>query len=554
MGHRTDLTRRLERLACSVVALALACLALLALMAPMREVLLRFVPDDAFYYFEIARRMGHGEGSTFDGIHQTNGYHPLWLFVLVPLTALAGESRELIVRLAMILGIGMMGGAFWLIGRTARSTVHGSSFLAMLIPASILTFGSSYGVESPLAALLLAVCLWRVADPAAREGSEAGLVLGLTSGLAVLARLDAAVFILAMDLVWVWWLVRAAPRDRSVAEWKAWLLCVSMQVGLVGSYMLVNDWLFSLPLPISAALKIARSGEPSLSWMRSAMSCAGLVSAGLGLVALIVCRWRRERSALAVDSAALGSVGFMILVLLKGGPETYHWYFVLPVLCSGLFVSVLLDGMSPIFSKSTGVVAARVTAVAISVALLGVSVGRRLMIPSDFEEHYQRAVWIAGNAPEGTIFADTDCGILGFFSGHPFVNTDGLTNSLGFQRAIEQDRAAEWLSEAGVNAVVLAPGELVVEGADGTVRKRIAFRAGLNGATPRAHAVLSRQEGAGDETTYRLWTIKRIESGEMPARQGGSRQLEDRGVPREASLSGRPDRSLGLPGGRSSDA
>jgi len=31
--------------------------------------------DDAFYYFQIAKNVGHGHGFTFDGLHETNGFH-----------------------------------------------------------------------------------------------------------------------------------------------------------------------------------------------------------------------------------------------------------------------------------------------------------------------------------------------------------------------------------------------------------------------------------------------------------------------------------------------
>ena len=41
--------------------------------------------DDAFYYFQIARNLASGKFSTFDGgITRTNGYHPLWLFLITP--------------------------------------------------------------------------------------------------------------------------------------------------------------------------------------------------------------------------------------------------------------------------------------------------------------------------------------------------------------------------------------------------------------------------------------------------------------------------------------
>lgn len=49
--------------------------------------------DDGFYYLEIARRLAAGEGSTFDGINPTNGYHPLWLLTLVALFGIASSAE-----------------------------------------------------------------------------------------------------------------------------------------------------------------------------------------------------------------------------------------------------------------------------------------------------------------------------------------------------------------------------------------------------------------------------------------------------------------------------
>jgi len=49
------------------------------------------VADDAYYYFTIARNIAHGLGPTFDTLTPTNGFHPLWLLMLVPIFALVGQ-------------------------------------------------------------------------------------------------------------------------------------------------------------------------------------------------------------------------------------------------------------------------------------------------------------------------------------------------------------------------------------------------------------------------------------------------------------------------------
>ena len=43
------------------------------------------LPDDAFYYFQTARNIVNGFGSTFDGVNLANGYHPLWMLILLPI-------------------------------------------------------------------------------------------------------------------------------------------------------------------------------------------------------------------------------------------------------------------------------------------------------------------------------------------------------------------------------------------------------------------------------------------------------------------------------------
>src|SRR5258706_16275672 len=44
--------------------------------------------DDAFFYARIAKNIARGDGVTFDGVHATSGFHPLWLATLVPIFVL----------------------------------------------------------------------------------------------------------------------------------------------------------------------------------------------------------------------------------------------------------------------------------------------------------------------------------------------------------------------------------------------------------------------------------------------------------------------------------
>ena len=77
------------------------------LWADPERVITGFLSDDAFYYLKIARSIAEGRGSTFDGLHPTNGYHPLWMLVVVGVTALAPAGLVPPALAVIVLSIGM---------------------------------------------------------------------------------------------------------------------------------------------------------------------------------------------------------------------------------------------------------------------------------------------------------------------------------------------------------------------------------------------------------------------------------------------------------------
>src|SRR3990170_5245674 len=81
-----------------------------------------FIRDDAYYYFKVAQNISEGQGSSFDGINPTNGYHPLWLLICIPIFALARFDLILPLRVLMLVS-GAISAAtgvllFRLVGRT----------------------------------------------------------------------------------------------------------------------------------------------------------------------------------------------------------------------------------------------------------------------------------------------------------------------------------------------------------------------------------------------------------------------------------------------------
>ena len=62
------------------------------------------MPDDAYYYFLSARNVAAGRGPSVDGLNASNGWHPLWMLVNVPIFAPTYADQDTPVRIALALG------------------------------------------------------------------------------------------------------------------------------------------------------------------------------------------------------------------------------------------------------------------------------------------------------------------------------------------------------------------------------------------------------------------------------------------------------------------
>ena len=90
-----------------------------------------FTRDDAYYYFKVAQNISEGHGSTFDGINPTNGYHPLWTLVCIPIFALARFDLILPLRILIFVLAGLRAATSILLYRLLKNVIaHPIAMLA----------------------------------------------------------------------------------------------------------------------------------------------------------------------------------------------------------------------------------------------------------------------------------------------------------------------------------------------------------------------------------------------------------------------------------------
>jgi hypothetical protein len=173
-----------------------------------------FIRDDAFYYFKVAQNITEGRGSTLDGINLTNGYHPLWMLVCIPIFALARFDLILPLRV-LVLVSGAISAAtgvllFRLVGRTlsAPAAVFAASY--WVFDRAIHYNVTMFGLETGLAALTMTAFLLTMANIEADKplSTRQSLTLGVLAVAMTFSRLD-TVFLAALAGAWI--ILRGTP-------------------------------------------------------------------------------------------------------------------------------------------------------------------------------------------------------------------------------------------------------------------------------------------------------------------------------------------------------
>jgi hypothetical protein len=186
----------------SVVTVALG---VMILSAPLSILLDRFIPDDAFYYYNTARIFSQTGFSSFDGLHYTNGYQPLWFLINTPIYWIFPNGGELPLRMLLFLQIPFTSVAIVLLVRVLSKSfgplIAGIASLVWLVVFQRITLN---GLETALQmCLYTALLAWfaRLYIDATRAPSHRELIgLGSLVGALFLTRTDTVFLAVGLSL------------------------------------------------------------------------------------------------------------------------------------------------------------------------------------------------------------------------------------------------------------------------------------------------------------------------------------------------------------------
>ena len=460
--------------------------------------------DDSFYYFQIAWHMAGGEFSTFDGgLTRTNGYHPLWLFLITPFYWVFDKTEALFAIKAF--EIMLVAGGVALVAGAARAARLPWILLFAALPALYQIPAMLWGLEAAaglfvLGLFLLAVCLF-ARDPARWRWPLAAVAFALPW-----VRLEYVAVAVAATaaLCLVEWPDRFPAGDFSRARrggWRGWgrsVLALNAAAPLSGAvagilaYFAWNAVVFGGMVPVSGAVKQwwsqrrwEQEGGYSLTenvdaFLRTRFFDDELLIALESCVYVMVVWWFSRRSRgrddwlllaflVGVFGLAAGHLAKFAQSVLTVYPGwgTYGWYFVPAYLmgvlavparcCVAIWFVRRFVGPDPrrgFRIPSLGIVAigaVHLFATADFAAPFRFVDSKRESTIREWEiSSYMGTMVMNRLLPEGSVVGSYDAGVIGYFSRFPVVNLDGLANSWDDLRARRAGTEAAFRQRYGV--------------------------------------------------------------------------------------------------------
>ncbi|MBI4093740.1 glycosyltransferase family 39 protein [Candidatus Kaiserbacteria bacterium] len=461
--------------AIAILALGFALSVVLALL-PFDFALTNLLSDDSFYYFDIARNIAQGLGSTADGVNLTNGYHPLWLLAILPLFQLfstgsafdiAPVQAILILSTFVNLGIGIV--IYRIAGRYTESAWVKASALGLWFFNPFVLYQMLNGLETALSifftALLFLAGIRYTESPSNRRLVEAGVV----GGLMMLARLDTVFYFLGFLGYLAYHhglrgstravLISGVAATIVVSPWFLWntvnfgtvMTSSSVASTMVNHELIVQDhgvsWFQTFKAAVYMTDREARAvapfiGIPVVLFVLAGL-CLGWLFFGRGKAS-----WEKLKHRIPVELFI--AAGFVLMFFANATIRwtARPWYFIAINLFIAIWLAWFLEKLRQ-ESYLRSLVAVLISLFSLFLFYVAWSKGLE-NIAAPQKQMLEATQWMNQNLPEDAVIGAFNSGIQSYFSTHRVVNLDGLVNNEALQ-ALREKNIWQYLSSEGID-------------------------------------------------------------------------------------------------------
>ncbi|MBI4068145.1 glycosyltransferase family 39 protein [Candidatus Kaiserbacteria bacterium] len=449
-------------------------------LAPFDVVLGNLLSDDSFYYFQIARNIVEGLGSTFDAVNVTNGYHPLWLIAILPFFyALSNGSAydvapihgALVLSAFLYVATGLI--LLAIIRRYTKSAWVKAGALGFWFLNPFLLYQMLNGLETPLSVFFIALLFLagiRVAElPSTRRLLESGIV----GGLMMLSRLDTVFYFLGFLAYLVYRngvrgsvrpvLISGIAATLVVAPWLLWnavnfgtvMTSSSVASTMVNHELIVQDhgpsWFQTFKAAVYMTDRELRALPPQIGIPIILLPLLGLTLGWFlfGKGRSLLSRFPRE-----IPVELFIASGFVLSFIANASIRwtARPWYFIAINLLVAIWLGWFLEKLREEGYMHRFIA---VPLILFSLFLFYVGWSKNLQDVAALQRQMlETTEWMNANLPADALLGAFNSGIQGYFSTHRVVNLDGLVNNealAALQRkdvwGYMQDEGIEYLAD-----------------------------------------------------------------------------------------------------------
>ncbi len=398
----------------------------------------KFLQDDSFYYFSEAKSLASGNGITSNGIDPTNGFQPLWLFLIAPAFLLSelNISVKLVVLIASLLEFANVILIYSLSKIYLRKLQLLPAFLYAINLFVVAQTLSGLDVVLEITFILLALNIYLKTNSSESRG---WIMLGLVGGLAALSRLDSILFLAALA-------IDAALRPRYGKLFAAKILFVAALLLLpwfIWSFINFGTIQQSTSIAVYDHYHGIYNKEPfsnqeivgivSSNFVKS----FGAIAHHFGFTSDANILFKAFAAAFVVFTALFAAknyrkfglfaaYGALLILFYSAYLWAVHIRYFTPLVPLVLISATAMFLSTRLWQKPL-VTFATVIILCLSIILNGLSQIDVGYFPWA-EPAWKNLDWVKENIPEGSAIGSFNSGLLSYYSGRKTINLDGLLN------------------------------------------------------------------------------------------------------------------------------
>lgn len=408
------------------------------LIAPINY-LIKFTSDDSYFYLKVALNYANNFVSSFDTINPTNGYHPLWMFLLSGVFKLALTLRhfdeESLLRIVFIfttlinsLSLCLLIKIFY---KTRESKFNYIKISLLVLPLSLFYL---IGLEVQIFILFLLIVIILFIDFVENKFNYLKwFAISFSLSFLILSRIDFSLYIIAALTLYI--IFNKIKLLKSFFQ----ILIIPFITSII--YLVVNKIIYGDYLPITGKYKLSFDIQSNLSFFPTPLKnpidfmIVLLIVTGGIIHFIILSRIKSNIFHQLIKYIYLSSVLFLMVNYFLNYLGVREWYYVY-----ALFPSVILLGLS-IKGNTLNKVFFALLIVFNSIYFLLFRVNYY-----NHDSAYEFAKELKNFTSESDVIYQVDySGIIGYFSSRKIVNGDGLINSFEYYSYLKKGELKNYL-------------------------------------------------------------------------------------------------------------